>query len=261
MFTSHSFLDLYISFAMRSLLLLGSFLLFDTITTLASPQIRPHIPPDACYRRNDTLPACPYGGQCLPTANYTCQTACVDYQALDSRFFCSMKCGYKATTLIGLVAPNPLLCIQPTTRNGITCESGWACYRRFGTTPPFYRTQGPVCSPNYQSCNPGLPQVSTASSNAIEECETGQSCISDPRILMAKPLKIESAGICVNNTKSCSGNTWDECGDTEHCIPDPRCEGRLGIECKGLCVKILGPTWGTVNGTDITKRGIHRGMC
>jgi hypothetical protein len=248
-------------FAMRSLYLLTTVILLDTIAAHASPQFRPFVPPDVCYRRNDSLPACPYGGQCLPTANYTCQTSCVDYQAIDSRFFCNVKCGYKATSLGGSTAPNPLLCIQPTLKNGITCDSGWACYRKFGTKPPLYRTQGPVCSPHYTDCDPKAPQVPSSSSNATGDCDAGKTCIVDPRVVMAKPLKMDDVGICVSNEKTCSGKKWDECGDLEHCVPDPRYDRSLGSEYKGICVKVLGLTWGTVNGTTVARRWMNRGMC
>jgi len=225
----------------------------------ATPQWRPRPPPDACFRRNDTLPACPYGGQCTPTANYTCQTACVNYQTVDNRFFCTLNCGYKATTISGIMAPNPLLCLQPTVRNGLTCESGWACYRQFGSRPPLFRSQGPVCSPSYAVCD--VSEEKNLAANATSKCGIGMACMTDPRVRLAKPFKIAEEGICVPTNKSCSGKTWNECGETGHCVSDARCTGRLGVDCRGLCLQILGPTWETVNGTAIGRRWVDRGMC
>jgi hypothetical protein len=247
-------------------LLLPLLALLIIITVQASPQTgwRPATPPDACFRRNDTIPACPYGGQCSPMANYTCQTACVNYQDIDAKYYCTIKCGYKATTLTGNIAPNPLLCIQPTFRNGLTCDSGWACYRRFGTMPPLFKTQGPVCSPNYVSCDPTLAQNVTSSTNSttIEgDCDAGSRCVVDPRSRLALPAKIEETGICVTTAKTCSGEKWDECGERSHCVVDSQCTGTLGKECTGFCVAVLGPTWGTVNGSTLSRRWANDKMC
>jgi hypothetical protein len=230
--------------------------------TSSTPQIgaRPPSPPDACYRRNDTLPACPYGGKCFPNQNYTCQTSCMNYQYLDSRFWCNINCGYKATTLHGDIAPNPLLCVQPTSRNSLKCDSGFACYRQFGTSEPF-RTQGPVCSPSYIECLIGS-ETKTSEGNGTKSsaddtgCGTEEVCVQDPRHVLTRPRGAAEdviQGICVPAQRSCSGKAWNECEEKEMCVRDTRCNGKLGQECKGLCVKVLGPLWGTVNGTDWTR--------
>jgi len=245
------------------IVLLAAFLL---LLPTAQTQIHPPPPPDPCYRRNDSLPACPYGGQCVPTANYTCQRSCVNYQYFDNRFWCNINCGYAVTTLSGKKASNPMLCIQPTSRNGLTCTSGWACYRRFGTSGPAFSSQGPVCSPEYPSCDLAKAESEvlvesvngTAATNGttVGECGKGRKCVLDPRATFAKPLKIEDiGGICVPSAKTCTTNdAWSECGEKEHCVADARCKGKVSDDCKGVCVSILGPTWGSVNGTVWARR-------
>jgi hypothetical protein len=234
---------------------------FLSLLSLSTCQ-RPAPPPDACYRRNDTLPACPYGGQCNPTANYTCQRACVNYQYFDNRFWCNINCAYAVTTLTGKNAANPMLCIQPTNRNGLSCASGWACYRKFGSTPPMFRSQGPVCSPDYPACDYSKAENVTESAQtngtvASSGCSSGRTCVLDPRANMAKPLKIEDpGGICVPAHKTCIGIDYHECGEKEHCVAETRCKGRVDENCKGICVTILGPTWGTVNGTSLARRAL-----
>jgi hypothetical protein len=257
----HSFVLLPITILTVLTLLISS--------TFSAPQYQPKPPPDACYRRNDSMAACPYGGTCFPNQAYTCQTSCIDFRAIDSRFFCTLSCAYHATTLRGDVAPNPLLCLQPTRKNGFTCDSGWACYRKFGTRAPF-RTQGPVCSPPYPACN--LGNVSTiiptnngtnATTTAESECSVGNVCIEDPRWELARPTVPEQEdppGLCVPEAKTCSGKKWDECGDTQHCVANPKCKGKLGKDCRGLCVKILGDLWGTVNATDLKRRSYRSAL-
>jgi len=221
----------------------------------------PAPPPDPCFRRNDSLPSCPYGGQCTPTANYTCQRACVNYQYFDNRFWCNIACGYAVTTLTGKRAVNPMLCIQPTNRNGLTCTSGWACYRKFGTMPPLFRSQGPVCSPDYPACDyAGAENATETLTNGTSNvCSAGRTCVLDPRANMAKPLKIDDlGGICVPRRKSCVGADVHECGEKEHCVSEARCRGRIDAECKGVCVTILGPMWGSVNGTTLARRALDR---
>jgi hypothetical protein len=40
-------------------------------SAFSAPQFQPRPPPDACYRRNDSIAACPYGGTCFPNQAYT----------------------------------------------------------------------------------------------------------------------------------------------------------------------------------------------
>jgi len=225
-------------------------------------------PPDACERRNDTLPACPFGGDCNPTAGrHVCQRSCVNYQHVDSRFWCSVPCGYAATTLSGAAAPNPLLCLQPTARNGLisSCaDSGWACYRRFGREAPLFRTAGPACSPRYDGCDarvaaeakPGA--AAGANETAAGSCGAGRSCVLDPRWRLARPFVppgFERVGICVPDAKACEGKQWDECGEGAECVKrDGACKGKLGAECKGVCVQLFDPAQPLLNGTRLDKR-------
>jgi hypothetical protein len=122
-----------------------------------------------------------------------------------------------------------------------------------------------VCSPNYVACDPTLAQNATSSSNSTAadgECNAGSMCVVDPRSRLALPAKIDDAGICVSTAKTCAGERWDECGDKYHCVVDPSCTGTLGKECKGFCVDILGPTWGTVNGSStLSRRWSNDKMC
>ena len=223
---------------------------------------RPPPPPDACYRRNDSLPACPYGGDCNPSAGYMCQRSCVNYQHIDARFWCSVPCGYDATTLSGIVAPNPLLCLQPTTRNGLSCGSGWACYRRFGRTPPLFQTAGPACSPRYDGCD--ILRESKVGLNETSRCGTGRSCVLDPRWRLARPFvpeDFERRGICVSNANRCEGKKWDECGEGAECVKESTCKGKLGADCKGTCVQLLDPMRQSWNSTRLVKRYESRMMC
>jgi len=192
----------------------------------------------------------------------------MNYQYYDSRFWCNINCGYAATSLTGEIAPNPLLCVQPTSKNGLKCRSGWACYRKFSNKGPVFRTQGPVCSVPYASCtrlgvlNTGTNGTNgTAGQEVQAECGVGEMCVAEPRVGMAKPLKMDIGGICVPYAKKCSGKTWSECGETEECVADASCQGELGKACGGVCVKILGPEWGTYNGTVWTKRSALGTMC
>jgi hypothetical protein len=255
------------------------------VASIANSQILPpHFfpPPDPCYRRNDTLPSCPYGGICTPTQNYTCQRFCTNYVSTDQRFWCNVDCRYPVTTLAGEKAANPMLCIQPTSRNGLTCTSGWACYRRFGLTPPRYWSQGPVCSVSYPFCDASAtgPDGNKATNGTIStngtipsngtvtstQCGAEKVCVVDPRPAMAKPLKMdEIPGICVPSTTPCSGANPHECGEKSHCVAKPSCKGKISKRCKGVCVELLGPEWGTVNATHTDwKRRVERdkaGMC
>jgi hypothetical protein len=234
-------------------------------------QGRPPPPPDACERRNDTLPACPFGGDCNPTAGrHVCQRSCVNYQHADSRFWCSVPCGYAATTLAGAAAPNPLLCLQPTARNGLanSCAgSGWACYRRFGREAPLFRTAGPACSPTYEGCDARTaaeakagspPAVGGDKATAAAGCGAGRTCVLDPRWRLARPFVppgFERMGICVPEAKACDGGRWDECGEGAECVKrDDGCKGKLGAECKGLCVQLFDPAQPLLDGTRLDKR-------
>jgi hypothetical protein len=254
-------------------------------TSAAPQQGRPPPPPDACERRNDTLPACPFGGDCNPTAGrHVCQRSCVNYQHADSRFWCSVPCGYAATTLDGVAAPNPLLCLKPTARNGLVnscADSGWACYRRFGREAPLFRTAGPACSPRYEGCDPrgtavaaaveAKPAGAAAGANetaaaAPPGCGTGRSCVLDPRWRLARPFVVaaglERMGICVPDAKACEGRRWDECGEGAECVRrDSVCRGRLGAECKGVCVQLFDLAKPLLNGTRLDKRDESTTQC
>jgi hypothetical protein len=253
---------------MHSLISLSLTLHLLHLSTSAAPQQgRPAPPPDACERRNDTLPACPFGGDCNPTAGrHVCQRSCVNYQHADSRFWCSVPCGYAATTLTGAAAPNPLLCLQPTARNGLlsSCaDSGWACYRRFGREAPLFRTAGPACSPRYEGCDAreaaeAKPGAAGANETAAGRCGAGRSCVLDPRWRLARPFVppgFERMGICVPDAKACEGQRWDECGEGAECVKrDGACKGKLGAECKGVCVQLFDPAQPLLNGTRLDKR-------
>ncbi len=85
----------------------------------------------------------------------------------------------------------------------------------------------------------------------------------DPRPPLAKPLKVDHVeGICVSSRRECSGNDGEsECREKEYCVAEAQCRGRLSRECKGVCVQLLGPTWGSVNGTEAVRRAAANRMC
>jgi hypothetical protein len=244
---------------------------------------------------NATHPPCPYGGTHNPLTA-TCHRTCIDYQtSATSHSLCPQDCSYPDTTIDGDVAENPVLCTLPTAQNGLeelNCtptpektkkmkdveyerlmkeaagKVGWICWRKFGGKDGLYRKQGPVCSIEYRKCT--LPTTHTSLLSRIgrvtskveeeESCASSELCIRDPRLSLSLQKPSGLTGICVAASQHCTGASWDECGDLSTCVSLPKCHG-ISATCPGTCVRLLGPNWGTVNGSEISRRALQKTLC